>query len=361
MPVKKEILLTPGPLTSSEACKRAMLRDYGSRDQEFIQLVRMIRSEILAIAEADSERFTVVPMQGSGTFGLEAVVSTVVQPGGRIAVIENGVYGRRISQMARIHGIEVSAFVVAENQCPDLRELDAFLAKEANLAMLVAVHCETTTGILNPIKECGELARKHSLDYMVDAMSSFGGIPLSLQDVNCDYLVSSSNKCLEGVPGFSFVIANKDKLFAAEGRARTLSLDLLSQYRGLEANGQFRFTPPTHCFLAFAQALAELREEGGVLVRYQRYQENQRVLAQGMRELGFELYLDESVQSPIISSFLYPQDDFDFEAFYQRLKDSGFVIYPGKLAQVSCFRVGTIGQVEPVDIRRFLAEVSRSL
>lgn len=224
------------------------------------------------------------------------------------------------------------------------------------------VHCETTSGIINPIAEIGALARRYNKVYFVDAMSSFGAIPTDIAATQIDFLVSSANKCIEGVPGFSFAIARREQLLAAEGFARSLSLDLLAQWRGLEKNGQFRFTPPTHALLAFRQALHELAMEGGVNGRYQRYQQNHTLLVNGMRQLGFDEFLPPEKQGPIITSFYYPaHPSFAFERFYSLLNERDVVIYPGKVSQADCFRIGNIGRIFPADIHHLLAAIREVL
>lgn len=352
------LLFTPGPLTTSRTVKEAMLRDLGSRDEEFIEIVRDVRRRLVALAGASLDEYTAVLMQGSGTFGVEAVVSSVVDRDGKILVVANGAYGRRIAQMAQVARIEHVLVECPEDESPQVARIDAALARDASLAALAVVHCETTTGIVNPIREIGKVCRRHGRRFLVDAMSSFGGIPLDAPGCHIDYLISSANKCIEGVPGFSFAICRTVDLEATRGWARSLSLDLYSQWHGLESNGQFRFTPPTHAILAFRQALDELEAEGGVAGRAARYQHNHEVLTAGMREIGFETYLSPEKQGPIITSFRYPRDPvFHFDTFYQKLSDRGFVIYPGKVSDADCFRIGCIGRIFESDIRDLLAAI----
>lgn len=354
-------LFTPGPLTTSLTVKQAMFRDLGSRDFEFIATVKDIRRRLLAIGNADEGAYEVVLMQGSGTFSVEAVISSTIPPDGKLLVIVNGAYGQRIAQLAKVLKIECLALTFAEDSLPDLDQLDAALADDA-ITHVAVVHCETTTGLINPIKDIGLLAQKYGKRYIVDAMSSFGAIPIDLADCAIDYLVSSANKCIEGAPGFGFVLARREALLATEGYARSLSLDLLAQWRGLEKDGQFRFTPPTHVLLAFQQALNELDEEGGVEGRARRYRRNYETLIAGMRELGFEEYLKPEDQGYIITSFRYPtHPNFNFKEFYERLNDRGLVIYPGKVSNADCFRIGHIGRLFESDMRDLLAAIKRVL
>ncbi len=357
---KDKLLFTPGPLTTSETVKAAMLHDYGSRDTVFINAVKEIRSELLSLAGTSKEEgFDTVIMQGSGTFGVESVISTAVAKNGHLLIIINGAYGERIAKMATVLGIEKTILQYAENEFPDLNEIEKELQNNAAITHVAVVHCETTSGIFNPVDVLGKLIRKHSKIFIVDAMSSFGAVPLNLKDACIDYLVSSSNKCIEGVPGFSFAIVNTRHLETCKGNARSLSLDLYEQWKGLEASGQFRFTPPTHSLMAFRQALVELAEEGGVEGRSLRYQSNCQRLMNGMEQLGFEPYLPKEKRGYIINTFFNPQHSrFNFSEFYNRLNEKGFVIYPGKLTKADCFRIGNIGRIYMEDIDALLEAVA---
>lgn len=360
---RDKTLFTPGPLTTSRTVKQAMLRDLGSRDFEFISLVRDIRTGLLALANVAQESgYEAILMQGSGTFGIESVFSTVVPPDGRLLVLINGAYGERILQMANVLKIPAAVLRASENATHDLSELRQALADDAAITHVAVVHCETTTGILNPIAEIGEIVHAAGKSYVVDAMSSFGAIPIDMAACHIDYLISSANKCIEGAPGFALILARRKSLLATEGYARSLSLDLLAQWKGLEKNGQFRFTPPTHALLAFGQAMQELAAEGGVSGRGARYQSNHQTLVNGMREMGFREYVRPEDQTYIITTFLYPADPrFEFEAFYERLNAKGFVIYPGKLTHADCFRIGSIGRIFPADVRALLAAIRETL
>jgi len=361
-----KLLFTPGPLTTSATVKAAMLRDAGSRDREFLETVREIRERLLAIGGAATPNgageYECVLMQGSGTFAIESVISSAIPREGKLLVLVNGAYGRRIAQMARVHGIETETVDAPENRKISPEAVAERFATLGGFTHVAVVHCETTTGILNPIEVIGTVVERAGAAYIVDAMSSFGAIPLDLAAARVDFLVSSANKCIEGVPGFGFVLARRGRLLEAKGRARTLSLDLHAQWAGFESDGQFRFTPPTHSLLAFRQALLELETEGGVAGRAARYRTNHAVLMRGMAELGFEAYLAPQDQSYIITAFRYPEHPrFRFEDFYGRLSELGFLIYPGKLTSEPCFRIGTIGRLSPPDIDALLSGVRRVL
>ncbi len=355
-----KLLYTPGPLTTSMAVKKTMLRDLGSRDHEFIRIVKEIRQKLLEAGGVAGKGYETVIMQGSGTFGLESVLGSVIPPDGKLLVVVNGAYGRRLVQMAKVLKIECADLVFPEDTPAEAAGVKQALEKDPAITHVAIIHCETTTGLLNPIKEIGELVSGRGLTYIVDAMSSFGGIPTDIEACKIDYLISSANKCIEGVPGFSFAIVRREALDKTEGYARSLSLDLRAQLLGLEANGQFRFTPPTHSILAYHQALLELEEEGGVEGRYQRYLDNYNTLVAGMRELGFVEYLKKELQGPIITSFRFPESpNFKFEDFYNKLNEKNLVIYPGKVSDADCFRIGNIGRLYPEDVKGLLAVVKQ--
>lgn len=359
---KDKVLFTPGPLTTSRTVKQAMLRDLGSRDFEFIQLIQGIRRELLALGGVAEGGYEAIIMQGSGTFGLEAILSSVTPPDGKWLVIINGAYGQRIAHLAEVLKIDTVRLTYPEDRPPDLPEIEAALQSDHAISHVAVVHCETTTGLINPVEKIGPVVKKYGPGYFVDAMSSFGAVPLNLAASKIDYLVSSANKCIEGVPGFCFVLARREALLASEGFARSVSLDLLAQLKGLEANGQFRFTPPTHALLAFAQALQELKQEGGITGRAARYKTNYETLVSGMRALGFEEYLSPKNQGYIITSFRYPtHPNFDFNQFYDHLNQRGFVIYPGKVSNADCFRIGHIGRIFEADVRQLLAAIKETL
>jgi 2-aminoethylphosphonate-pyruvate transaminase len=358
---KDKTLFTPGPLTTSRTVKQAMLRDLGSRDTEFTELIREIRRRLVDLAGGSSE-FTTVLMQGSGTFGVEAVLTSVIPPQGKLLILINGAYGERMLKIAQIYRIPVTPLRFPENSIPDVLQLDAALSQDNSITHVAVVHCETTTGIINPIKQYGDIVRQHRRLYFVDAMSSFGAYPIDLEDSRIDYLVSSANKNIEGVPGFSFALARTQALRETEGFARTLSLDLLAQWQGLEGDGQFRFTPPTHVLLAFHQALLELEEEGGVIARGERYRRNYELTLQAMQRMGFQPYLPEEHRGHIITSFRYPDHPlFNFKEFYERLSAHEQVIYPGKLSHADCFRIGHVGRLDRADVQALLSAVAEVL
>jgi 2-aminoethylphosphonate-pyruvate transaminase len=359
---KDKLLFTPGPLTTSATVKQAMMRDLGSRDAEFLEVVRRIHRRLLELANVADGSYEAVLMQGSGTFAIESVISSVLPRDGKLLVLINGAYGHRMAKIARTLGIATETLVFPESRPVGIDETRQALRRDPAITHVGTIHCETSTGIMNPVQEIGVVAKEQGRVFLVDAMSSFGAVPIWVAASGIDFLVSSANKCIQGVPGFAFVLARRDLLLEAQDRARSVSLDLVSQWKGLESDGQFRFTPPTHVLLAFWQALQELAQEGGIVARAARYAANQKVLLEGMKAFGFEPYLAPEHQSYIITSFRYPKHpNFDFRRFYQRLSQRGFVIYPGKVSDADCFRIGTIGHLFPEDLKALVAAVGQTL
>jgi len=358
IPDNPYLLLTPGPLSTSKGVRAAMLRDWCTWDEEYnLGVVQKIRGELARLASRGPEGYTAVLMQGSGSFCVEACLGTAVPRDGKLLILVNGAYGARMAEMARVLGIAHTALYSPETERPDMALVQRALEEDAAITHIAMVHCETTTGILNDLEPVSRFASRYQKRLIVDAMSSFGGIPIDMRALKIDYLISSANKCIQGVPGFGFVIADRDALSQCAGNARSLSLDLYAQWKEMDSSGKWRYTSPTHAVRAFLQALAELAEEGGIGARYDRYRSNQRALAQGMEALGFRPLLPERLQSPFITSFLYPGAAFSFPEFYARVKERGFVLYPGKISQADTFRIGTIGEVYPGDIARLLAAI----
>lgn len=357
------LLFTPGPLSTSATVKQAMLQDVGSRDHAFVNAVKEIRHSLLQLAHVSKQKgYECVIIQGSGTFGVESVISSVVGNADKLLIIANGAYGERIVKMAVIHKLNHAVLRFDEDSIVDPLTVKEYLDEHTDITHVACIHSETTTGLFNPITEIGKICRDAGKVFIVDAMSSFGGVAMNMEEMNIDFLVSSSNKCIEGVPGFAFALCKLDELKKAKGQARSLSLDLYEQWYGLEINGQFRFTPPTLSIMAFRQAIAELEQEGGIDARESRYRENKKILDEGMAALGFHQYLKPGIQGHIITSFLYPETSaFKFDVFYQKLNDRGYVIYPGKLSKADAFRIGNIGQIFPADVKGLLQAIQQVL
>ncbi|MFM4985182.1 2-aminoethylphosphonate--pyruvate transaminase [Aeromonas veronii] len=357
------LLLTPGPLSTTATVRAAMLQDSCTWDADYNQgVVEPIRRELVRLATGPEYQsdYSVVLLQGSGSYVVESVLGSAIGVDECLLIINNGAYGARMGEMARCLGLRHHELDCGETTRPEPAAIEAMLARHPEITHLAMVHCETTTGMLNPLEEVAALCQRRGIRLIVDAMSSFGGIPIDMGRLGIEFLISSANKCIQGVPGFGFVIARRVALAACAGRARSVSLDLHAQWQTMEQQGgKWRFTSPTHTVLAFAQALRELDEEGGIEARHQRYSENQRTLVAGMAALGFAPLLPEKWQSPIITAFYSPaHPDYRFADFYQRLKGQGFVIYPGKVSQADCFRIGNIGDVTPARVRCLLAAMA---
>jgi 2-aminoethylphosphonate-pyruvate transaminase len=355
------LLLTPGPLTTSPEVKEAMLHDYGSRDQDFIEFNAGVRERLVSVINGEGD-YECVPLQGSGTFVVEAMLTSFIPDSGKLLILVNGAYGKRMAKICEYHGITTVLQESAENVPVDVAELDRRLTEDDSISHVAVVHCETTTGILNPIRDVADTVARHERSLLVDSMSAFGAIPLDSKTLRFDAVVASSNKCLEGVPGMGFCLARREALERTQGNCDSLCLDLYDQWQRMEKTRQWRFTPPTHCIVSFAKALDEFEAEGGVAGRGGRYRDNCRILVEGMREIGFQTLLPDTLQAPIIVTFHTPADpNFDFETFYDLLRQQGYIIYPGKLTVAESFRMGCIGRLDADDMRGALAAVRRAL
>jgi 2-aminoethylphosphonate-pyruvate transaminase len=363
LPDNPYLLLTPGPLSTTKTVKAAMLKDWCTWDNDYNVMVQEIRNKLVQYATNNTAQYTSVLMQGSGTFSVEAMIGSVVPRSGKLLCITNGAYGDRIVQIAEILGIDNIVQDSTELGQIDLLLVEKNLKDNPNTTHVIVVHCETTTGMLNPIDEIGKIVKNHQKVFMVDAMSSFGGIAMDMDTLQIDYLVSSANKCIQGVPGFGFIIAKTSELEKCKGNARSLSLDLYDQWQTMESNnGKWRYTSPTHVVRAFYQAMLELEEEGGPAAREKRYRTSQKMLVKGMRDLGFETILPEDCHSPIITGFISPKNkSYSFNSFYKTIKKAGFVIYPGKVTNLESFRIGNIGDVHPQDIECLLDAVKDAM
>ncbi len=346
-------LLTPGPLTTSLTVKRAMLRDWGSWDDDFRAMTKTLRAKLIAMMGPGGEAFDCVPMQGSGTFAVESALGTLIPREAKTLVLANGAYGMRAALTLKYLGREHVVLDKGDYLPPRGAEVAAILAADPAISHVVAVHCETSSGILNPLAEISVAVEAAGRKLLVDAMSSFGAIPVEPAQMRYEALVSSANKCIEGVPGFGFLLARKKALEAAKGTAQSLSLDAHAQWETMNATGQWRFTPPTHTVAAFLEALRAHEAEGGVAGRGARYARNRDVVVAGMRDMGFETLLADRWLSPIIVTFFCPADPaFSFSRFYDLMKARGFIIYPGKLTRVDSFRIGCIGQLDEAVMTR---------
>ncbi len=351
--MKNYKLLTPGPLTTTDTVKKEMLFDHCTWDDDYKKITQEIREKLLKLAHVSEEKYTAVLMQGSGTFGVESVLTSVVGAQEKLLIAANGAYGERMEDIARHAGLSCEIYHQDYTKVPDAEVIRVLLERDTAITHVAMVHSETTSGILNDIEAVAKVVREAGRTFIVDAMSSFGGVDIPVEELGIDFLISSANKCIQGVPGFSFIIADRQKLIQSAGKARSLSLDLYDQWKTMEKDGKWRFTSPTHVVLAFAQALRELEAEGGIPARHARYADNNRLLIRRMEELGIRPYIGSECQGPIITTFFYPEKhSFTFPEMYAYIKDRGYAIYPGKVTEAETFRIGNIGEIYEEDINR---------
>ncbi|MGH8713556.1 MAG: 2-aminoethylphosphonate--pyruvate transaminase [Casimicrobiaceae bacterium] len=361
LPSRDPILLTPGPLTTSAATKGAMLRDWGSWDASFNAVTARVRERLSAIVNAGATHVC-VPMQGSGTFSVEAAVNTLVPRDGHMLVLINGAYGKRLARLTEMMGRRLSVFETAEDVPTTAADVARKLDADPSITHVGVIHCETSTGILNPLAEIADAVAERRRRLIVDAMSSFGAIPIDAQVVPFDALIAASGKCIEGPPGMGFVFARTSALEQCAGNSTSLSLDLHDQWAYMEKTTQWRYTPPTHVVAALDAALDQYLQAGGQPARLARYTANCDTLVSGLKEIGFRPFLEPRIQAPIIVTFHAPPDArYAFKAFYEKVRDKGFILYPGKLTQVETFRVGCIGAIGPGEMRHAVNAVRDAL
>ncbi|GAA0806828.1 2-aminoethylphosphonate--pyruvate transaminase [Faecalicatena orotica] len=360
--MKNYKLLTPGPLTTTNTVKEEMLFDHCTWDDDYKVITLEIRRKLLELAHVSEEDYTVVLMQGSGTFGVESVLTSVVGDEDKLLIIANGAYGERMEDIAKHAGIPYMIHHEVYYKVPDAQKIAEILDQNPDITHVSMVHSETTSGILNDIEAVSKVVKERNRTMIVDAMSSFGGVDIPVGEWGIDFIVSSANKCIQGVPGFSFIIANKQKLVESKGKARSLSLDLYDQWATMDKDGKWRFTSPTHVVLAFSQALKEMEEEGGIPARNKRYTDNNKLLIEKMAELGIHPYIEAEHQGPIITTFFYPENHkFSFTDMYTYIKDRGYAIYPGKVTEAETFRIGNIGEIYEEDILKLIEILTQFL
>lgn len=355
------ILLTPGPLTTSEATKAAMMYDWGSWDGAFNAMTATVCRDLTAIIQAQDSHVC-IPLQGSGTFAVEAALGTLVPRKGKVLVPDNGSYCKRMARILGYLGREAVVLAHGEQEPADPARIDAALTEDPAITHVAQVHCETGTGILNPLAEIAAIVAKHGRALIVDAMSSFAAIPIDARKIRFDALIAASGKCLEGVPGMGFAIMRRSALERSAGNSCSLAMDLVDQWQYLQKTGQWRFTPPTHVLAALRAAIDQFQAQGAQPARLERYSENCATLVSGMRALGLKTFLPDSLQAPIIVTFHAPPDPaYDFREFYARVRDRGFILYPGKLTTVDTFRVGCIGAIGPATLEQAVDAIADAL
>lgn len=347
-------LLTPGPLTTTDTVKQEMMVDHCTWDNDYKQITQWIRGQLLELAHVSPEEYTAVLMQGSGTFGVESAITSSVGKEGKLLILANGAYGERMEDIAKHAGLKYRIMHFPYYEVPDAKQVEEMLLSDSEITHVSMVHSETTSGILNDIESVGKVVKAAGKVFIVDAMSSFAGVDIPVADWGIDFIISSANKCIQGVPGFSFIICRLSELMKCEGKAVSLSLDLYDQWKGM-FDGKWRFTSPTHVVLAFAKAIEEMKEEGGIEARGRRYRDNNRLLIAEMEKLGFKTYIDAEHQGPIITTFFYPENcNYTFSEMYEYIKTRGYAIYPGKVTEAETFRIGNIGEIYREDIEKLI-------
>lgn len=349
-------LLTPGPLTTTKTVKEVMMVDHCTWDNDYKQITQWIRRELLDFAHVSENTYTAVLMQGSGTFGVESAITSSVGKNGKLLILANGAYGERMEDIAKHAGLNYVIKNFHYSTVPDAAVVADILKNDPEITHVSMVHSETTSGILNDIASVGKVVKAAGKVFIVDAMSSFGGVDIPVEEIGIDFIISSANKCIQGVPGFSFIICRKSELEKCKGQAVSLALDLYDQWKGMEKDGKWRFTSPTHVVLAFEQAIKEMKAEGGIPARSKRYSDNNKLLISEMKKLGYTTYVDEEHQGAIITTFLYPENkNYTFTEMYEYIKERGYAIYPGKVTEADTFRIGNIGEIYKEDIEKLIA------
>ena len=355
------ILLTPGPLTTSLETKQAMLRDWGSWDASFNAITASICKDLVDVVKGAGTHVC-VPLQGCGTFSVEAALANLVPRDGKVLVPQNGAYCQRILKILTYLGRAHASIDLAEDQHPTGAMLDEAFARDPAITHVAQVHCETGTGILNPLPDIAAACARHGKGLILDAMSSFGAIDIDASKYPVDAVIGASGKCIEGAPGMGFVIARQAVLEKCQGNSHSLAMDLHDQWTYMQKTTQWRFTPPTHVVAAFRVALDQFKAEGGTTARGARYRKNCDTLIDGMAALGFRSFLPRNVQAPVIVTFHAPGDAaYAFKPFYEKVKARGYILYPGKLTKVETFRVGCIGAIDANEMRNAVSAIAEAL
>lgn len=359
--VTRKILLNPGPATTTDSVKQAMVvEDICPREKDFGKLLDTIKDDLVKVVHGDPD-YVAALFTASGTGGLESAITSAVPRNKKLLVIDNGAYGARMANIASTFGISVIPYKLAYGDYPDINHLEKILKEDEDISHLAVVHHETTTGMLNPVEEISKLANQNGVEVIVDCMSSYGGIPIDIKKWDASYLISSSNKCIQGMPGMVFVIFKKALLPQLKEQKRSFYFDLYNQFVGFEKTGQMQFTPPVQVAYALRQAIDEYFAEGEIN-RWNRYQENWNTLSSGLKKLNFEFLLPDKYQSKILLAVKEPSDPrYDFDAMHDYLYERGYTIYPGKGAREATFRLSVLGDLYKQDIENFLKELKNYL
>ena len=355
------LLLTPGPVSVSASTKAVMLQDRASGGEEFVRDLNLARDYMVGLV-GGTGAYTAIPLPGSATYANEAVIATLVPEGGKLLIHSNGVYGDRLIEICNHTGKPYAVIRTQPFVPPTAAQVEAAIAADPAITHVFVVHCETSTGVLNPLEPIAELCRQHSLGLLIDAVASFGAMPIDAKRLGLQAVTVSSNKCMQSVPGVGWAVVQKTALEGARGRCTTLVLDLWDQAQHMDRTNAFRFTPPTQVLAAFAQACREHEAEGGTQGRLARYRGNWRRLVDGMRQLGFTTVVPDEAASPIVATFHNPPDPrFSFQALFEGMKRRGFIIFPGRLALADTFRIGCMGDVTEADMAEAVQAVAETM
>ena len=352
--MKRNILLNPGPATTTNTVKQALVvPDICPREEEFGALTQSVLKKIVKVVNGQSTHSTVI-FAGSGTAGVEAALSSVVPENGKILILNNGAYGKRAETIIQAYGISHRTIQIEWGNFPEISQIENIIKEETKLTHFFFVHHETTTGMLNPLADMLELCVKHELISIVDAMSSYAGLPIDLQRHQIDYLISSSNKCIQGMAGVSFVIANKERLKAtSKVSPRNLYLNLWNNHSYIEQTGQFQFTPPVQIVYALNQALDEFFKESQS-GRTARYVKSYETLLKGIEETGLKMLLPKSQHSKLLTAIVEPKStEYNFKEMHDHFYENNVTIYPGKGAKKDTFRIANIGAIDYRDMKFF--------
>ena len=357
-----QYLLTPGPLTTSRAVKEAMLFDKSPNSPQMVEMVKGIRDYIVELAHGTGS-YECVPVQGSATFGIEATFHTLAdRETSHVLIVENGFYGLRLREVIEAIRFKTSRLVLPVTPPVTGEDVAARLDADPSITHVAMCHCDTGTGVLNPLEGVAAVCRERGVKLVVDAIASFGGFEIDAPALGLEAVIISPNKCFESVPGMAFVLARRESLEAAKGRSPSYVLDLHSQWAFMEEKGWFRTTYPTHVLLAMGKAVELHKAEGGIAPRQERYRSNWRRLVDGLRQRGFQTFMPDEYASPIIATFHDPDDpNYDFATFYAAMERRGFVIFPGRLTSANTFRIGTMGDLTDGDISMVIDAVVESM
>lgn len=361
--IKRNILLNPGPATTTDSVKMAQIvPDICPREKEFAEKMRQLRKDLLGIVHANPEKYTSVLFCGSGTINIDICLNSLLPADKKILVVNNGAYSSRAVEVCQYYGLPYIDLKSSVFDTPDLNKVEDILAKDNDIAVVYTTHHETGTGILNPIRGIGELAHKYGAIFVVDTTSSLAMIPIDIEKDNVDFCMASAQKGIMAMSGLSFIIGNKAELIKSKDYPkRSYYCNLYLQYDYFERTGEMHFTPPVQTVYAAIQGLKEYYDEGEIN-KYKRHIRTMEAIHKGLTELGFNEVIDLNKQSGLVASVLYPSDkNWNFEKVHDYCFDRGFTIYPGKISTTNTFRLCSLGAIDEPDINNFFKVLKEAL